>query len=138
MKNIIKEYVYDDGTCPVTKAALEDLIEIHCRLTALACLSMNGKKPQQTLDDFLWHVHHTNYFNKYNHIEDNTYDIIYYDADAKPGRIDECIITVALDRKTGDLKVGEWLEFGVKGYDDMIGYDLDDVVYTLNQLEQNT
>ena len=138
MKDITKDYILEDGTCPVTKAALEDLIEIHSRLFSIACLSMTGKKPQETLDDFIWHVRHTNYFNDYRKVDDDMYDIEYYDADAKPGRIDSCVITVSINRKTGDLELCDELEFGVKGCDDFINYDLKDVIHTLTILEQNT
>jgi hypothetical protein len=138
MKNILEDYILDDGTCPVTKAALEDLIEIHSRLFSIACLSMTGKKPQQTLDDFIWHVRHTNYFNNYRKVDDDRYDIEYYDADAKPGRIDSCVITVSINHQTGDLELCDELEFGVKGCDDLITYDLQDVIHTLNIIEQNT
>jgi hypothetical protein len=138
MKNILTDYVYDDGTCPVTKAALQDLIDIHSNLFSIACLSMTGKKPQQTLDDFIWHVRHTNYFNDYRKVDDDRYDIEYYDADAKPGRIDSCVITVSINRKTGDLELCEELEFGIKGCDDLITYDLKDIIHTLTILEQNT
>lgn len=137
MIDITKDYILDDGTCPVTKAALEDLVEIHSNLFSIACLSMNGKKPQETLDDFIWHVRHTNYFNEYRKVDDDIYDIEYYDSDAKPGRIDSCVLTVFINRETGDLELCDELEFGVKGCDDLISYDLKDVIHTLTILETN-
>lgn len=137
MIDITKDCILDDGTCPVTKAALEDLVDIHSNLFSIACLSMTGKKPQETLDDFIWHLRHTNYFNEYRKVDEDIYDIEYYDSDAKPGRIDSCVLTVSINRETGDLELCDELEFGVKGCDDLIIYDLKDVIYTLTILETN-
>ena len=136
MIDITKDYILDDGTCPVTKAALEDLVNIHTNLFSILCLSMTGKKPQETLEDFIWHIRHINYFNDYRKVDEGIYDIEYYDADAKPGRIDSCVLTVSIDHDTGDLKLCDELEFGVKGCDDLISYDLKDVIHTLTILEQ--
>lgn len=136
MIDITKDYILEEGTCPVTKAALEDLVEIHSNLLSILHLSMTGKKPQETLEDFIWHVRHTNYFNNYNKVNDDLYDIEYHDADAKPGRIDDCILTVLINDETGDLELSDELEFGVKGCDDIITYNLKDVIFTLSNIEQ--
>lgn len=138
MIDITKDYLFKDGTCPITKAALEDLVGIHLNLFLIARLPMINKELKETLDNFIWRVNQTNYFNEYRKIDDDRYDIEYYDADAELGRIDSCIITVSINRKTGNLELCNDLEFSIKGCDDLITYDLEDVIYTLSILDTNT
>ena len=139
--NIIEQFneganKYDDFQVMQPKA-VEQLLRHYNSLTAFvnACiLKSNTDDIEKQLEVILYELRHTNYFDDYQEIDDFTYDVLVLDRNVNQGECNEVIFTI--HKVNNKLEVSKFIEYGIKGEDYPLSCTIDDVVYTMKELNK--
>lgn len=136
--NILKQYNVNPNNCedfqPIVPKALEQLLHHYNSLVAFvsACVLISQTEDvEKQLDVVIHKLRHNNYFNDYQEIDEETYDVIILDREVNLGECDEVTLTIHV--VNNKVEVSKFIEFGIKGEDYPMSCSIDDVIYTMQQ-----